>query len=75
MVQVIDDWSSLPSPSAFWKKMRATNNAYFLDENGKEIKKMVDNFKDMKNDHFRGLAWSVREAGGFIKRDDIHYFE
>ncbi len=67
-VRVIDDLSWLP-PAQFWKKMAAGGRLHPFDHLGQRIapSALPATVKDLKRDPHRDLAWSVREAGGFIK--------
>lgn len=67
-VKVIDEWAHLPHTS-FWKNMRDSGRAYLFDEKGDPIRpaQLPGSICGLRCDHFRDLAWSVREAGGFEK--------
>lgn len=67
-VHVIDEWADLPRP-AFWNKMRDCGRAYLRDELGRPIRPndLPGSIGELRCDHYRDLAWSVREAGGFKK--------
>jgi hypothetical protein len=67
-VRIIDDLSWLP-PAQFWKKMAASGRLHPFDHHGQRIAPgaLPATVKDLKRDPHRDLAWSVREAGGFLK--------
>jgi hypothetical protein len=67
-VRIIDDLSWLP-PAQFWKKMATSGRLHPFDHLGQRIapRALPGTVKDLKRDPHRDLAWSVREAGGFLK--------
>jgi hypothetical protein len=67
-VRIIDDLSWLP-PAQFWKTMKARGRFHPFDHLGQRIapSSLPGTVKDLKRDPHRDLAWSVREAGGFLK--------
>ncbi len=69
-VRIIDDLSMLPKPQ-FWKCMAAVGQLHPFDHNGQRIAPcgLPARLTQLKRDPFRDLAWSVREAGGFVKTD------
>jgi hypothetical protein len=70
-INIIADWKDL-DPVQFWMKMRQKKYLYPFD-NGKEIaapNELPTKFEDLTDDPFRGLAYLIREAGGFEKTDE-----
>lgn len=67
-VRAISDFSSL-APGAFWRAMTAIGCAHLYDEDGHRIapSQLPRTICDLRPDHYRDLAWSVREEGGFEK--------
>lgn len=74
---IIANWSDLP-PDAFWAKMRATNNTYLNDAEGRgplDPALLPDSLLAMQSNRYRGLGWAVLEAGGFTERKDVYFQE
>jgi hypothetical protein len=67
-VYVIEDLSVMPV-AAFWSRMEADGRVYPFDAEGRRIKptRLPSRLNALREDSFRDLAWSVREAGGFAK--------
>jgi hypothetical protein len=58
---------------SFWKELIARKWTYLYDENGKgplDWKLLPKHIKDLRDDPFRSLAWSIRELGGFEKTSE-----
>lgn len=74
-VHILSNWSSL-SVKEFWHKMVQKQWVYLYDQGNRiSVRALPGSFKDMGDDPFRSLAWSVREMGGFEKVDQIPFFE
>ena len=67
-VYVIEDLSVLPV-AAFWRRMEADGRVYPFDSDGRRImpSRLPAQLNALREDAFRDLAWSVREAGGYEK--------
>ncbi len=67
-VSIIDDLSRLPK-AQFWRRMEASGRLYPFDEEGRRVRpsRLPGALHALREDPFRDLAWSVREAGGFAK--------
>ena len=67
-VHVIEDLSVLPV-ATFWRRMEHDGRAYPFDETGRRIapSRLPRRLDALAEDGYRDLAWSVREAGGFMK--------
>lgn len=67
-VHVIEDLSVLPIAS-FWRRMEADGRVHPFDAEGRRIQpsRLPSRLNALREDAFRDLAWSVREAGGFAK--------
>jgi len=67
-VKVIEDLSYL-TEGRFWKEMAAEGRVHPYNEAGQRISFswLPASLKELRTDHYRDLAWSVREAGGFQK--------
>jgi hypothetical protein len=68
VVRIVEDLSSLPKP-VFWTRMEAAGRLYPFDEAGQRVRpsRLPKALPALREDPFRDLAWSVREAGGFKK--------
>lgn len=60
----------------FWKKMGSKDLVYPFDENGirRDFARIPGDFQELKDDPYRSLAGSVRNAGGF-KKDTTPFAE
>jgi hypothetical protein len=69
-VRVIGDLSRMPRAD-FWRHMAARGCLHPFDQNGERIhpSALPSAIRHLKRDAHRDLAWSVREAGGFVKSD------
>lgn len=69
-VRVIGDLSRLPR-GEFWRRMAERGCLHPFDHHGHRIhpSELPSAIRHLKRDAYRDLAWSVREAGGFIKSD------
>lgn len=67
-VRIVEDFSALAKP-AFWRKMEANGCLYPFDATGQRVRpsRLPAGLHALKEDPYRDLAWSVREAGGFEK--------
>ncbi len=67
-VRIIADLSRLPR-AQFWGQMAARGCLHPFDHHGQRIppSALPTAIRQLKRDAYRDLAWSVREAGGFIK--------
>ena len=67
-VSIEDDLSSLTIVE-FWKRMEAEGKVHAFDQTGRKIdpSELPDNLGALKDDPYRDLAGSVRDAGGFDK--------
>lgn len=67
-VKPIEDLSEL-APAMFWRTMTALGCAHLYDGEGGRIapRDMPRTISDLRPDHYRDLAWSVREEGGYEK--------
>ncbi len=67
-VVVIEDFSVLPV-AMFWHRMEQGGWLRPFDEEGRRIapSKLPKRIKGLRQDRYRDLSWSVREAGGFVK--------
>lgn len=67
-VEIIDDLARL-ARGAFWRRMEAQGTVHPYDETGRRIapSELPRSLPDLRHDHYRDLAWSVREADGFAK--------
>lgn len=67
-VNVIADLSHLPR-KRFLRRMGTLGLLHAYDGHGQPVcpTKLPESLKDLRSDPYRDLAWSVREAGGFIK--------
>lgn len=67
-VSIIADLSDLNS-QRFWGHMAASGRVYPYDEWGNEVhhSQLPHALDKLRADHYRDLAWSVREEGGFKK--------
>jgi hypothetical protein len=67
-VRIIDDWSSL-TRGMFWTSMARTGRVYPFDATGRRLRphEMPESVHRLRADHYRDLAWSVREEGGYEK--------
>ena len=75
-VKVIADYRHL-TEQQFKKEMIRNKYLNLLNEKGKKGKfeNLPLKITELRHDLYRSLAWAVRERKGFIKRDDILYFE
>eukprot|EP00500_Bicosoecida_sp_ms1_P013516 CAMPEP_0203820910 /NCGR_PEP_ID=MMETSP0115-20131106/41503_1 /ASSEMBLY_ACC=CAM_ASM_000227 /TAXON_ID=33651 /ORGANISM="Bicosoecid sp, Strain ms1" /LENGTH=212 /DNA_ID=CAMNT_0050729929 /DNA_START=63 /DNA_END=697 /DNA_ORIENTATION=+ len=72
VIDVKDDYSSLPSMDAFWVRMLAGQNLWLYGSDGKgplSPSLLPTDLSRMANDPYRSLAWLVRSAGGYAKLD------
>lgn len=69
-VRVIGDLSRLPR-AEFWRRMAERGCLHPYDHHGERIhpSALPTAIRHLKRDSFRDLAWSVREAEGFMKSD------
>ena len=69
-IQVIGDRSGL-TRSDFWRLMAKRGCVHPFDHHGQRIapSALPGAIRQLKRDAHRDLAWSVREAGGFMKSD------
>lgn len=67
-VLVVADYSVLPV-GMFWHRMELDGRVRPFDETGRRIapSKLPKRIKGLRDDAYRDLAWSVREAGGYQK--------
>ena len=67
-VRIVADLSGIP-PSQFWYRMEARGLLYPFDESGARVSpaRLPRRLGALRDDPYRDLAWSVREAGGFLK--------
>jgi hypothetical protein len=67
-VQIIHDFSDLPRRS-FFARMERLGFLHPFDERGDRIApaELPVRLDQLRADPYRDLAWSVREAGGFVK--------
>lgn len=67
-VEILDDFSAL-TPAKFWSAMEARGLIYPFDEQGRRVavSRLPRGVRQLRDDPYRDLAWSVREAGGFSK--------
>lgn len=67
-VEVVGDFSSF-SAVRFWRRMESEGWVYPFDEKGNRVHPATipSAIPALKADHYRDLAWSVREAGGYKK--------
>jgi hypothetical protein len=74
-IRVIDDLSEL-SQGLFWPRMEARGQLHPYDHNGCRIdpERLPASITALRPDHYRDLAWSVREHGGF-KKSQANYAE
>lgn len=73
---VLANWSAL-SAAEFWPRMVASNYAYLRDAEGRAQppENLPSTLRAMQRDPYRGLAWAVMEAGGFLERKDVFFQE
>lgn len=73
---VLANWSTLP-PAEFWARMEASNYAYLRDAAGRPrpASDLPASLLEMQRDPYRGLAWAVMDAGGFLERKDVFFQE
>jgi len=68
----LDDLSTL-HPSVFWKHMATKNWCHLYDSFGggpHPYQNLPNSVRGLGDDPFRGLAWLVREANGFLKSEE-----
>lgn len=67
-VQIVGDMSGLAG-GAFWTEMQRSGWMYPFDETGQQVTpcELPPAIAALRSDHYRDLAWSVRERGGFKK--------
>jgi hypothetical protein len=69
-VRVVGDLSRLPRAD-FWRRMAARGCLHPFNQYGERIhpSALPSAISHLKRDTYRDLAWSIREAGGFVKSD------
>lgn len=73
---ILANWSALP-PQEFWARMQANNYTYLQDAAGlpQPPSALPESLLVMQRDPWRGLAWGVMKAGGFLERKGIFFQE
>lgn len=72
-VQVRDDLSGI-DPADFPAAMAQNKYVYLYDENGEPqpFSALPENVMGLRDDPYRGLAWGVREKGGYQHTDSLY---
>lgn len=73
---ILVNWSDLP-PEEFWTRMQANNYTYLRDAQGKlqPPAALPASLLVMQRDPYRGLAWGVMKANGFLERKGVFFQE
>lgn len=73
---ILANWSDL-SAEEFWARMEANNYTYLQDAQGKlqPPATLPASLLVMQRDPYRGLAWGVMKANGFLERKGVFFQE
>ena len=73
---ILANWSALPAEE-FWARMQANNYTYLQDAQGKlqPPATLPSSLLVMQRDPYRGLAWGVMKANGFLERKGVFFQE
>jgi 3-phytase len=73
---ILANWSGLPSDE-FWRRMQANNYVYLKNADGHEQppSALPNSLLTMQRDPWRGLAWGVMEARGFLEQKGVFFQE
>jgi 3-phytase len=73
---ILANWSGL-APEEFWSRMAASNYVYLRDATGRlqPPAALPATLLAMQRDPWRGLAWGVMEAGGYIEKKGVFFQE
>ncbi len=73
---ILANWAAL-RPEEFWAKMQASKYTYLNDAAGHPHlpKALPESLLVMQRDPYRGLAWGVMEANGFLEQKGVFFQE